>query len=128
MARQRAGRRYPYVTTDAKPHNHRMCPVVQAIVKRAAAGAEPWGTQWPMPAVPSETVAKEIKSAFYAARYCRAIATIFGEPVSVQSDFERVADNDYRVWVRVWPRSVAQQEIARRVKDNEPLHYNVLRG
>lgn len=128
MARKQAGRRYPYVTTDARPHNHRMCPVARVIGDRAAAGAEPWGTRHDMPPVPSETIAREVKQAFYSARYCRELTKHFGEPLSVQSDFERVADNDYRVWVRIWPRSVARAEIARRVKSGEPLAYNVLRS
>lgn len=128
MARQRAGKRYPHITTAAKPHNHRMCGVVRVIGDRAAAGAEPWGTRHDMAPVKSETAAKEVKGAFYAARYCRQLAKHFGEPVSIQSDIERLGDTEYRVWVKVWPRSVAKAEIIRRVKAKEPLAYNAARG
>lgn len=128
MARQRAGKRYPHITTAAKPHNHRMCGVVRVIGDRAAAGVEPWGTLHEMPAVPSETIAKEVKGAFYSARYCRQLTQHFGEPVSIQSDIERRGATEYVVWVRVWPRSVAKAEIVRRVKAKEPLAYNAARG
>lgn len=128
MARQRAGKRYPHITTAAKPHNHRMCGVVRVIGDRAAAGLEAWGQRHDMPPVPSETVAAEIKQAFYSARYCRALAKHFGEPVSIQANFDRISTTQYVVWVKVWPRSVAQAEIVRRVKAKEPLAYNPARG
>jgi len=128
VARQRAGKRYPHITTAAKPHNHRMCGVVRVIGDRAAAELEPWGHRHDMPPVPTETIANEAKQAFYSARYCRALAAHFGEPVSIQSNVERVSTTQYVVWVRVWPRSVAQAEIVRRVKAKEPLAYNVTRG
>lgn len=128
MARQRAGKRYPHITTAAKPHNHRMCPVVEVIGDRAQTGAEPWGHRHDMPPVPSETIANELKQAFYSARYCRKLTAHFGEPLSIQSNVERLADTEYVVWVRVWPRSVAKAEIVRRVKAKEPLAYNAARG
>lgn len=128
MARQRAGKRYPHITTAAKPHNHRMCGVVRVIGDRAAAELEPWGHRQDMPPVPSETIANEVKQAFYAARYCRALAKHFGEPVSIQANVERISTTQYVVWVRVWPRSVAKAEIVRRVQAKEPLAYNVTRG
>jgi hypothetical protein len=128
LGRTRPGRRYPHVTTDAKPHEHMMCPVVRKIGDQAAAELEPWGTRHDMPPVPSETIARKVKGAFYSARYCRELGKHFGEPVSIQSDFDRLGDTSYVVWFRVWPRSVAQKEIARRVKNKEPLHYNVLKG
>lgn len=128
MARQRAGKRYPHITTDAKPHNHRMCPVVLVIGDRAAAGAEPWGHRHDMPPVPSSSAASEIKQAFYSARYCRKLTAHFGEPLSIQSNVDRIGDTAYVVWVRVWPRSVAKAEIVRRVQANEALAYNAARG
>lgn len=128
MARQRAGKRYPHITTAAKPHNHRMCGVVRVIGDRAAAELEPWGHRHDMPAVATETIANEAKQAFYAARYCRGLAKHFGEPVSIQSNVERISATQYVVWVRVWPRSVAKAEIVRRVQAKEPLAYNVTRG
>jgi hypothetical protein len=68
-----------------------------------------------------------VKGAFYAARYCRQLTKHFGEPVSIQSDIERLGDTAYRVWVRVWPRSVAKAEIIRRVQAKESLAYNPAR-
>ena len=128
MARTRAGKRYPHVTTAAREHNHRMCPIAGMIADRVAAGLEPWGTRHDMPPVPSEKTAREIKQAFYSARYCKQLMAKLGEPLSVQSDFDRVGDTSFVVWVRIWPRSVAKAEIARRVSAGEPLAYNVLRG
>jgi hypothetical protein len=105
-----------------------MCPVVLVVGDRAAAGLEPWGHRHDMPPVQSETTANEIKQAFYAARYCRKLGAHFGEPLSVQSNIERLGPTSYVVWVRVWPRSVAKAEIVRRVQAREPLAYNAARG
>ena len=125
MPRRTAGAKYPHVTTDAKPHNHGLCPVVQAIMKRVAAGEEEWGALHKMPAVTTEADAKKVRTGFYAARYCREITRALGEPVSIQSNYDE--DNGaYVNWVRVWPRSVAKLEIARRVTAGEKLAYNVI--
>lgn len=126
MARKQAGRRYPHATTDAKPHNHRMCPVVGEIIAAAVQGAEPWGTrhEW---TVRTEDIARDAKTGFYATRYCRQLRALLGEPVSVQSDCEPAGEH-WKVWVRVWPRSVAKAEIARRVESGEKLAYNVMRS
>jgi hypothetical protein len=139
VPRKTAGRKYPHVTTDAKPHNHQFCPVVSKIVELAAAGDEEWGTihEWH---VTAETDAKNARTGFYAARYCRSITARLGEPVSVQANYEpddpmwkagkgksAALPTTWRVWVRVWPRSVAKKEIARRVKAGEQLAYNVTR-
>lgn len=127
MPRTTAGRKYPYVTTDARQHNHRMCPVVQVIADRVTAGAEEWGVLHPMPPVPSETIAREIRAAFYAAKYCRQLAARYGDKISVKSEFDQQPDGTYTVWVKVWTRTIARQEIARRVAAGEPLAYNVTR-
>lgn len=126
MPRQTAGKRYPHATTDARPHNHQFCPVVSAIADSVKNGAEPWGTShsWH---VTTEDAAKTAKSGFYAARYCRQLAAQVGEPVSVQSEITTDGET-FMVWVRIWPRSVARAEIARRVKDGERLAYNVMRS
>ncbi len=126
MPRTTAGRRYPHVTTDARPHNHQFCPVVAEIVKAAAAGAEPWGTrhEWHVTTVDA---AKQARTGFYAARYCRGVRDQLGEPASIQSQAEQDGET-WKVWVRVWPRSAARAEIARRVKDGEHLAYNVMRS
>ena len=126
MANKRAGAKYPHATTDRRPHNHQMCPVVTKIAEAAEAGTEQWGTrhEWP---VRSEDLARKAKQGFYAARYCRDVTRLLGEPVSVQADAEQDGDT-WRVWVRVWPRSVARREIARRVRAGERLAYNVMRS
>lgn len=126
MATRRAGAAYPHATTAAKPHNHQYCPVVLAIINRAVAGDEPWGTRHDMPAVSDETKAKEIKTGFYAARYCREITKTLGEPVSIQAGTDD-AGGAWVAWLRVWPRSVAKQEIARRVAEGETLAYNIVK-
>lgn len=128
MARQRPGKKYPHITTDARPHDHSMCPVVQAAADRVVAGADQWGERHPLPPVPSASIAAKLKGSFYAARYCRKLADRYGEPLSVQAGFDRAADDAYVVWFRVWPRTVARAEIVRRVKSGEPLHYNVVKG
>ncbi len=126
MPRSGAGHRYPFATTAAREHNHRFCPTVAAIARNAQAGNETWGTrhEWH---VTSEDDAKAAKAGFYAARYCRQIRDELGEAASVQSGYEPAGET-FVTWVRVWPRSVAKAEIARRVKDGEPLAYNVLKG
>lgn len=127
MPRVTAGRRYPHATTDARPHNHRFCPVIGKIADSVRAGAEEWGTphEWP---VPSETIADEVKRAFYAARYCAQLGRRFGEMMSIQAGYRPREGGGYYVWVRVWPRSIARKEMARRVKAGEPLAYNVMRS
>ena len=126
MPRTRAGRRYPHVTTEARPHNHQFCPVVSAIAAAAAKGDEPWGTrhEWH---VTTEDAARSARTGFYAARYCKAVRGQLGEPASVQSQYEPDGET-WKVWVRVWPRSAARAEIARRVKAGERLAYNVMRS
>jgi len=125
VPRRQAGARYPHATTDAKPHNHRFCPVVAKIIDRVTEGGEPWGTRHEMPAVISEDEARKARTGFYAARYCRQLRNALGEPASIQSNYEPRGDA-WIVWVRVWPRSVAKQEIARRVASGEPLAYNIV--
>ena len=126
MARTGAGHKYPHVTTDARPHNHAMCPIVAAWAGYAAAGGEDWGTRHDMPALTSEAAARKAKTGFYAARYCKELKAQLGEPVSIQADITQPSPGKYVVWFRVWPRSVAKAEIARRVAAGEQLAYNVL--
>ena len=126
MARKQAGRGYPHISSTARPHNHRMCPVIAEIARAAYAGHEPWGTrhEW---TVRTEQLAKDAKTGFYAAKRCGQLKNEFGEYISVQTDIEPHGDA-WKVWVKTWPRSVAKAEIARRVEAGEPLAYNVLRG
>lgn len=125
MPRKTAGRKYPHVTTDAKPHNHQMCPVLEAIVAKVQAGDEDWGHvhEWH---VATEADAKAIRTGFYAARYCRAITKALGEPVSIRANIEP-AEDTWRITLQAWPRSVAKLEIARRVRNGEQLAYNVMK-
>jgi hypothetical protein len=128
VPRRQPGAKYPHVTTDAKPHNHSMCPVINAIVGRVLEGQEEWGTLHRMPPVTDEATAKQVRTGFYAARYCRELTKALGEPVSVQATYEPGDDGTFVNTVRVWPRSVAKREIARRVSSGEPLAYNVLQN
>lgn len=126
MPRKTAGARYPFATTATREHAHQFCPVIAAIARRAKSGGDSWGTLHTMPAVADEADAKAAKNGFYAARYCAEVREVIGEPASIQAGYEPDGDA-FRPWVRVWPRSVAKQEIARRVAAGEQLSYNVAR-
>lgn len=125
MPRQGAGKRYPHVTTDTRPHDHRMCPVTSTIVDAVQAGDEPWGTvhSWTLRDMDTAVAAKR---SFYASRYCKDAMAKLGEPLSVQADVEPDGDH-WRIWVRVWPRSQARAHIAAKAASGEKLAYNVLR-
>lgn len=118
MARKTAGHRYPYATTAARSHDHRFCPVVEAIAARARSGAEPWGTVHPMPAVPTLTIAEDAKRGLYRARK---------HGYSVKADITQQG-GAYVVTVQVWTRAAAKEYIAAKVASGQPLAYNVLRG
>jgi hypothetical protein len=120
MAQRRpAGRKYPHVTTAARPHDCTWCGVVQTIYDRAQAGKEPWGALHLMPRVPDEETALEVKRGFYRSRRKHGW--------SVQAGYDADDTGGYRPWVRVWTREAAKAEIVRRVKNGEPLSYNVVR-
>lgn len=136
MPRKTAGKRYPFATTDARPHDHSLCRVVGKIAERAARGDEPWGTVHRMPPVPGEEQAADIRRRLFLGRDCKALARQHGE-LSVQVRYlgeDGEAGNSparrpegYVLAVAVWPRDRGKAEIARRVNDGESLHYNVLR-
>lgn len=133
MPRKRpAGRRYPHVTTDALPHDHRWCPIIGAIAKDAADGKEQWGQLHVYSALPDETNedgtgALDIKRGFYRARSCRQLRGLGIPLISIQADYYRLDDGTFQPWVRVFTREQAKAEIVRRVQGNEPLPYNALR-
>jgi hypothetical protein len=132
-AKRPAGARYPHVTTQAKPHDHRWCPVAGAIARRAVDGKEQWGVRHDLPAVADETNstgtgARDIKNGLYRARSCRQLLTEGLPAISIQADYDRLADGTFRPWIRVFSREQAKAEIVRRVKEGEPLHYNVMRS
>lgn len=132
MAKRPAGRRYPHVTTAAKEHDHRWCPVVGAVARRAVAGQEQWGVRHDLPAVgeltnDSGSGALDIKRGLYRARSCRQLRGEGLPLLSIQADYEQLSDGTYRPWVRVFDRAQAKKEIVRRVSSGEPLAYNTLR-
>jgi len=128
VADRPAGKKYPHVTTDAKPHEHRWCPVAGAIAQRALAGKEQWGVRHDFPAFATEDKAKEVRAGLYKARNCKILRDEGLPELSVQAEYDTLADGTFRPWIRVFLRSQAKAEIARRVKAGEPLHYNVMRG
>lgn len=133
MARRPAGAKFPHVTTAARPHDHRWCPVVAAIARRALAGREQWGTRHPLPARPDLSNdagdgALDIKRGLYRARACGQLRAEGLPELSVQADYDHLPDGTYQPWVRVWTRGLAKKEIIRRVGNGEPLPYNVERS
>jgi hypothetical protein len=123
-----AGRKYPHATTDAREHDHQYCPVAGAIAKRAIGKREQWGTRHDFPAVATEDEAKEIKAGMFRARNCQVLRGEGLPEISVQADYDQLADGTFRPWLRVFLRSQAKAEIARRVKAGESLVYNVMRN
>lgn len=119
MGKRPAGDRYPHATTAAREHDCTWCPVVQVIYDRAQAGKEPWGTVHYFPTVPKEETALKIKRGFYAGRRRHGW--------SVQAGYEQLDSGGFRPWLRVYTRAQAKAEIIRRVKNGEPLAYNVAR-
>jgi hypothetical protein len=120
------------VTTEAKPHDHRWCPVAAAIARRAAAGREQWGTRHELGAVADVTNedgsgALDIKKGLYLARSCKRLRKEGLPLISIQADYDRLPDGTFRVWVRVFSRAGAKKEIVRRVNNGEPLAYNAMR-
>lgn len=140
MPRTRAGRRYPYATTDARQHDHTYCPVVSAIAERVEQGAEDWGTPHPLPLPPdtTEDQARRIRRGVFLGRSCKRNTARYGglsvsakwrldDGTEVNGSPVRSSDG-YVLVVRVWSRAAGKQEMARRVSAGQPLHYNVLRG
>jgi hypothetical protein len=120
LARKTPGKRYPYATTAARPHDHRFCPVVKAIAAEAKAGREAWGTLHPMPPVPTRELAEQARRGLFAARK-------HGHSVRAEIlDYDDAAGG-YVVTVQVWTRAAAKQYIANQVATGQPLAYNVMR-
>lgn len=137
MARKTAGYRYPHATTDARQHDHTWCPVIGKIADRVAAGTEPWGIPHPMPPIAGEPDAARIRQGLFRGRSCRQVTSKHGQlSVSVMYRYADGTEGNkpdlgpggrYVLVVRVWDRKTAKREMARRVKNGEQLHYNVLR-
>lgn len=132
MARKTAGARYPHASSTARQHDHRYCPVIGAIAARVGAGAEEWGTAHPL-AVPPGTDPVTVRQGLFRGRDCAKLKSQHGAlSVSVTYRADDGTESNRQVSstlvVRVWSRDIAKQEIARRVKDGEGLHYNVMRG
>ncbi len=128
MARRPAGKRYPHITTDARPHDHRWCPVAAAIASRAQAGKEQWGTRHDFPAVATRAEAEEIRHGLFRARDCKQLRAEGGPEISVHSGYDTMSDGTFAPYVMVYLRSQAKAEIVRRVKAGEPLVYNPMRS
>lgn len=128
MARTRAGKTYPYTTTDARQHDHRFCGVVQAIVARARAGQEEWGTVHPMPAVTSAAIADEAKRGLYRARkHGYSVRAVVVGPGGQLAAGGIVPADQYVVELQVWSRAAAREYIVQKVQSGESLAYNVRR-
>ena len=129
MATRPAGARYPFPTTDAREADHRFCGVLDAIRRQVAEGKSQWGDRFPMPDRLTEAEARAAKQGLYRARSHTSLrrGACGSEPLSVQADYEANGDGTYSVWVRVWTRALAQQEIVRRVNGGESLAYNPMR-
>lgn len=133
MAGRPAGKKFPHVTTQAKPHDHRWCPVVATIARRVLDGYEQWGTRHPLPTRPAITTdagdgALDIKRGLYRARDCAQLRAEGLPQLSIQADYDHLPDGTYQPWIRVWDRRTAKREIVRRVQAGEPLDYNVMRS
>lgn len=137
MPRTTAGARYPFASTAARQHDHRWCPVVDAIAARAAAGGEPWGAEHDMPPLDGAEQATRIRQGLFRGRGCARLRKQHGQlSVSVTYRDDRGELHNravpragkYVLVVRVWTRGAAKQEIARRVADGQPLDYNVMRS
>lgn len=137
MARKTAGARYPHASSTARQHDHQWCPVVGAVAALAVSGREAWGTEHALPPLPSADQAARIRQGLFRGRDCAKLKQQHGA-LSVAVGYRAedgelrnqpvTVDGNYVLVVRVWSRDIAKQEIARRVKDGEGLHYNVMRG
>jgi hypothetical protein len=136
MARKTAGAKYPHASSTARPHDHRWCPVVGAVVEQVKAGGEQWGQPHPLPPVASDILAVQIRQGLFRGRDCSDLKKKHGSlsvSVTYQGDDGELhnkpvtSGGKYVLVVRVWDRKTAKQEIARRVGDGEQLHYNVMR-
>jgi hypothetical protein len=136
MPRKTAGARYPHASSTARIHDHQWCPVIGTVAERVAAGAEQWGVPHPLPVLPTEAQALRIRQGLFRGRDCAklkakhgqlSVSVMFQAPDGTLSNTAVPAGGGYRLVVRVWDRKTAKREITRRVKDGEPLPYNVLR-
>lgn len=109
------GRGYPFATTAAKPHDHRFCPVVEAIGKRARAGHELWGTPHTF-TVNSVEAAEEARKGIYRARK---------HDWSITCNWQEEEDGTFTVTCIVWgTKETGKAYIAAKVARGEKLAYN----
>lgn len=133
MPRTTAGHRYPFASSTARQHDHAMCRVIEAAVKRATAGDEDWGTTHPLPPVGSEAQAHIARNKLFNARNCGILADRYG-PLSVSVRYlhpdgelrngRLPTDRGFVLVIAVWPRDMARAAITKRVKAGERLAYN----
>lgn len=137
MPRTGAGHRYPHASSTARQHDHQWCPVTGTVAELAVNGTEPWGTEHDLPPVPSLDQATRIRQGLFRGRDCVKLKDKYGElsvSVTYRGDDGELSnqpvtrDGKHVLVVRVWSRDIAKREITRRVKEGEPLHYNVMRG
>lgn len=136
MPRTRAGYKYPYATTAARVHDHKMCRVIEIIAARVDDGAEPWGTVHRMPPIGNEETARRARARLFGARNCPRLATRHGQlSVSVMyarddgtlTNSREAGEHGFVLAVRVFSRDVALGEIVRRVRAGQQLAYNTRR-
>lgn len=136
MPRKTAGHRFPHATTEARPHDHTMCKIIDMIAERAGSGDEEWGTVHRMPPLPDAAQAHAVRNKLFNARKCRTLARIHGTlSVSVRyatdtgelTNTRTVTAKGYVLAVAVYPRAQARQNIITRVNSGERLSYNAYR-
>jgi len=128
-----AGARYPHASTAARVHDHRMCRVIEVILGRVQAGAEPWGTPHPMPALTDEDTARATRARLFNARNCGQLAGTYGEisvsvmyakPNGTLTNTRTPGEGGYVLVVRVFDRATGRRAIINRVANGEQLSYN----
>jgi hypothetical protein len=133
MPRKTAGYKYPHVSSTAREHDHRMCAVIDAIARRAASGAEPWGTPHHMPPLGDESQAHRVRNRLFGGRSCPRLARVHGTlSVSVMyatdageyTNARTATGKGFVLVVRVFTRDAGQQAITERVASGQQLAYN----
>lgn len=135
MPRTTAGHRYPYASSTARVHDHGMCKVIEAILKRIAAGTEPWGTPHDMPPLGDEQQAHATRNKLFGARNCGKLADAHGEisisvmyrqPDATLTNNRVPGTGGYILVVRVYDRDTGRRKIVSDVRAGKPLAYNPL--
>jgi hypothetical protein len=141
VPRKGAGWKYPHITTQAKPHDHTMCPVIGQIATLARSGSEPWGTPHEIGPIPvTQAKITEIRNQLFHHKKCQRILAEHGAlSASVtyrDPDGQLVnpgtappprLEGGYVLVIQVWTRERGKANIASRVEAGEPLAFNILR-